>query len=280
MKTRLIATAAAVAFLLGACSNDPEPIKAAGPAEVKPASESEPTPTPAPGKPAEPAEPGGKQVPLKDGGVDWCANVDPASFVEPPAPFTQQQYADAYCEAVTFIAEHGLTRQLAAPGGWDKRDELIFASYFTERMQKFWATTFNRALEQTPEQNSADDDVTTVSLISGLGHESDDLSYIDGEPQSLNFSWSPAIYWARETPADRVSPQPIGLTITFKNDLLLEQKGAGKVVVPWERTLNFAMVQAGDDEWLIDDVDGSYKFGDSIDLKTYTDQQAAGDGAN
>lgn len=250
-RTGIAATIAALALVLAACSGPNKPLTANGDAPAtSPASSTDG------GKEAD-----GPDVEVGKDGVDWCSNVKVSSFKD-IEPYTAEDFADAYCDLVTFNGENGLTDNLARTRSDYQDIEITFAKDFlTEVGQKALAADYNEArenLKKNPE--NAGQPGLDVNLLTGFAMENKQFSFADDTILATDRKWSPADYFV-DSVKDKASGQPrIGLELTFTDDLLLESEGK-KVTVPRKRDVTVYMSPAGGEpKWLIDAWEGTLEY--------------------
>jgi hypothetical protein len=250
-RTGIAATIAALTLALAACSGPDEPLTANGDAPAtSPASSTD-----------DAKEADGPDVKVGKDGIDWCSNVKATSFKD-IEPYTAEDFADAYCDLITFNGEYGLTDTLSRTRDDYQDNEITFAKDFlTEVAQKALATDYNEAranLKKNPE--NAGQPGLDVNLLTGFAMENKEFSFADDTILATDRRWSAADYYV-DSEKDEATGQPrIGLELTFTDDLLLETKGK-KVTVPRKRVMTFFMSPGGGEpRWLISAWKGTLEY--------------------
>ena len=203
----------------------------------------------------------GADVNVGKDGVDWCENVEASSFKDID-PYTAEDFADAYCDLITFNGEHGLTDNLARTRSDYEDGEITFAKGFlTEEGQNEMSEAYNDArsnLKKNPE--NAGQPGLDLNLLTGFAMENKQFSFADDTILATDRKWSPADYFV-DSVKEKASGQPrIGLELTFTDDLLLESEGK-KVTVPRKRDVTVYMSPAGGEpKWLIDAWAGTLEY--------------------
>jgi hypothetical protein len=247
----IAATTAALALSLAACSGPDKPLNANGDAPAaSPASSTD----------------GGKNADgpdVKDGkdGIDWCSNVKASSFKD-IEPYTAEDFADAYCDLITFNGENGLTDNLARTRSDYQDIEITFAKDFlTEVGQKALTKKYEEARANLKEgPGNAGQPGLDVNLLTGFAMENKEFSFADDTILAADRKWSPADYFV-DSKKDKATGQPrIGLELTFTDDLLLTNKGK-KVIVSRKRKMTvFMSPGGGEPKWLIDAWEGTLEY--------------------
>lgn len=243
--TGFAATIAALTLTFAACSGTDRPPSAAG------------TSASATGGEKTADEP---DVGVDKDGVDWCSDVKASSF-KGIEPYTARDFADAYCDLITFNGEYGLT-DLARTRDDYEDGEITFAEDFlTEVGQKALVEDYKKAranLKKNPE--NAGQPGLDVNLLTGFAMENQQFSFADDTILATDRRWSPADYFV-DSDKDKATGRPrIRLELEFTDDLLLTNEGK-KVTVPRKRVMTFFMSPGrGEPKWLIDAWKGTLEY--------------------
>ena len=195
-------------------------------------------------------------------GYDWCGNVEVESFKD-AEPYTAQDFADAYCDVVTFNGEHGLTDDLSRTRDDYADDEIAFVRDFLtadgyQALEKDYDGARSHMKKNGPEDSGQDG--LDVNLLTGLALENDEFSFTDPEALTAGRTWSPAEFYVDKVKDNKGQPR-IGFELTFTEDLLLENEGKD-VIVPRERKMTYWMSRNDGDnpKWLIDGWKGVLEY--------------------
>lgn len=254
MKIRpFAATVAAVALTLSlnACSGDPK----SKPAAVKETSAIGDVPT----------------VGATKEGIEWCKNVDPKTFkpvkYEGKVVYTPTQFADAYCELITFNGIWGASPGLAVTDReYSKIDILPLQPWFTPLAWEDVVAFYDKAIKAKGTNTSE-----ILELIFAVSETSDDADFYNHDLLTAGRRWSPANY-SYDTVKDKVSGAiRIHFEVTFEDDFVYQDREEPPVQSTKTRKLEISMSptanEKGDHQWQIDGWNGIYTYTDFIPYK-------------